>query len=82
MTRVLVRQENAEIKCEASPAPRGTVHAPARRGVREVVEDTFGFAEMQVVSFENLVGGKLHAAVDRQHPRDLFDVKLLLKTKG
>jgi len=29
------------------------------------------------VSFEDLFGGKLHAAVDRQHPRDLFDIKLL-----
>ncbi|WP_260683927.1 nucleotidyl transferase AbiEii/AbiGii toxin family protein [Rhizobium laguerreae] len=45
--------------------------------VSERVEDQFGFAEMQVVAFEDLFGGKLHAAVDRQHPRDLFDVKLL-----
>jgi predicted nucleotidyltransferase component of viral defense system len=26
--------------------------------------------------------GKLHAAVDRQHPRDLFDVKLLYANAG
>ncbi|MGF6177731.1 hypothetical protein ABIE33_006051 [Ensifer sp. 4252] len=37
---------------------------------------------MQVVSFEDLFGGKLHAAVDRQHPRDLFDVKLLYENEG
>ncbi len=48
----------------------------------EKVEDVFGFAEMQVVSFEDLFGGKLHAAVDRQHPRDLFDVKLLYENEG
>ena len=46
------------------------------------VEDKFGFAEMQVVSFEDLFGGKLHAAVDRQHPRDLFDVKMLYENEG
>ncbi len=81
-TRVLVRQGTAEIKIETSPVARGTVHAPERRRVSEVVENTFGFAEMQVVSFEDLFGGKLHAAVDRQHPRDLFDVKLLYENEG
>ena len=34
------------------------------------------------MSFENLFKGKLHAAVDRQHPRDLFDAKLLYENKG
>lgn len=30
----------------------------------------------------DLYGGKLCAALDRQHPRNLFDVKLLLETGG
>lgn len=81
-TRLLVRQGTAEIKVETSPVARGTVHPPQRRRVSEKVEETFGFAEMQVVSFEDLFGGKLHAAVDRQHPRDLFDVKLLYENEG
>lgn len=81
-TRVLVRQGNAEIKIETSPVARGTVHPTERRRVSAAVEDAFGFAEMQVVSFEDLFGGKLHAAVDRQHPRDLFDVKLLYENEG
>jgi predicted nucleotidyltransferase component of viral defense system len=81
-TRILVRQGNAEIKIETSPVARGTVHPPERRRVSESVEETFGFAEMPVVSFEDLFGGKLHAAVDRQHPRDLFDVKLLYENEG
>ncbi|AHK05268.1 nucleotidyl transferase AbiEii/AbiGii toxin family protein (plasmid) [Agrobacterium radiobacter] len=81
-TRLLVRQGNVEIKVETSPVARGTVHTSERRRVSEKVEDVFGFAEMQVVSFEDLFGGKLHAAVDRQHPRDLFDVKLLYENEG
>lgn len=48
----------------------------------EAVENEFGYAEIQVVSFEDLFGGKLHAAVDRQHPRDLYDVKLLYEHEG
>ena len=41
----------------------------------EAVEEAFGFAETSVVSFEDLFAGKLVAALDRQHPRDLFDVR-------
>ena len=42
------------------------------------MEDQFGFAEIQVVSFADIYAGKLVAALDRQHPRDLFDVRDLL----
>ncbi|ALM53371.1 nucleotidyl transferase AbiEii/AbiGii toxin family protein [Halomonas huangheensis] len=81
-TRVLARQNGAEIKIETSPVTRGVVHAPETRSVSEAVENEFGYAEIQVVSFEDLFGGKLHAAVDRQHPRDLYDVKLLYEYEG
>jgi hypothetical protein len=37
---------------------------------------------MAVVSFADLYAGKICAALDRQHPRDLFDVKLLLDNEG
>ena len=46
------------------------------------VEAQFGFAEMPVVSFADLYGGKIVAALDRQHPRDLFDVRDLLAKEG
>lgn len=81
-TRILARLGRAGIKIETSPVTRGVVHEPEIREVREVVQDQFGYAEIQVVSFADLFGGKLHAAVDRQHPRDLFDVKLLYESEG
>lgn len=81
-TRLLARLDGVEIKLETSPVTRGVVHDPEMRYVSETVEDEFGYAEMQIVSFEDLFGGKLHAAVDRQHPRDLFDVELLYDNEG
>jgi predicted nucleotidyltransferase component of viral defense system len=81
-TRIRARLKGAEVKIETSPVTRGVVHDPERRAVSAAVEDEFGYAALQVVSFEDLFGGKLHAAVDRQHPRDLFDVKLLYKNEG
>jgi predicted nucleotidyltransferase component of viral defense system len=81
-TRILVKQGGTEIKIETSPVARGTVHPTNLLAVTDNVAATFGFAEIKVVSFEDLFGGKLHAAVDRQHPRDLFDVKLLYENEG
>ena len=81
-TRLLARMGGVEIKIETSPVTRGVVHDPETLSVSEAVEDEFGYAEMQIVSFEDLFGGKLNAAVDRQHPRDLYDVKLLYDNEG
>lgn len=47
----------------------------------EGVSPAYG-AEVPVLSFEDLYAGKIVAALDRQHPRDLFDAKLLLGRKG
>ena len=38
--------------------------------------------EIPVVSLEDVYGGKLVAALDRQHPRDLFDVMQLFAHEG
>jgi len=80
--RLLVEQDGIQIKIELSPVLRGTVYKPRIIPVSEAVEEEFGFAEMAVVSFEDLYAGKICAALDRQHPRDLFDVKLLLDNEG
>lgn len=61
---------------------RGCVYEPAVRSVSTRVEVEFGFAEMPVVSFADLYAGKIVAALDRQHPRDLFDVRDLLAHEG
>ncbi len=61
---------------------RGCVFEPETRCVAKAVEHKLGFAEMQLVSFADLYAGKLVAALDRQHPRDLFDVRDLLANEG
>jgi hypothetical protein len=71
-----------QVKIEVNPVLRGTVGPPTTMPVRPMVSDEFGFAELQVLGFDDLFAGKLVAALDRQHPRDLFDVKLLLENEG
>jgi len=80
--RLLVERDGVQIKIELSPVLRGTVYEPQIISVCEAVEDEFGFAEIAVVSFEDLYAGKICAALDRQHPRDLFDIKQLLDNEG
>lgn len=80
--RLLVMAEGTQVKIEVSPVLRGVVHEPSTIAVTEAVEEVFGFAETSVVSFEDLFAGKLVAALDRQHPRDLFDVRGLLAHEG
>ena len=71
-----------QIKIEVTPVMRGCAYAAELRGVSPAVEAAFGFAEMKVLSFADLYAGKIVAAFDRQHPRDLFDIRDLLANEG
>ncbi len=82
VTKLLVRAAGVQVKVEVTPVSRGCVYPPERRAVSEQVEERFGFAEASVVSFADLYAGKLVAALDRQHPRDLFDVRDLFAHEG
>lgn len=80
--RLIVSSEGSSIKVEVSPVLRGTVFEPELRSVSAPVEERFGFAEMKVVALADLYAGKIAAALDRQHPRDLFDVHFLFANEG
>lgn len=81
-TTLYVRSEGALVVIEVTPVMRGCAFNPETKGVSKAVEEAFGFAEIQMLSFEDLYGGKIVAALDRQHPRDLFDVRFLLANEG
>lgn len=82
LSKLQVERNGVYIKIEASPVMRGTVREPSVLSVSERVEDEFGFAETSVVHLDDLYAGKLCAALDRQHPRDFFDVRGLLDNEG
>ncbi len=80
--RLIVSRNGVQIKIELSPVLRGTVYEPEIKSVCDKVEEEFGFAEIQVVHPADLYAGKICAALDRQHPRDLYDILLLLGDNG
>ncbi|MGY8663485.1 nucleotidyl transferase AbiEii/AbiGii toxin family protein [Bradyrhizobium sp. UFLA05-109] len=82
IVKLVVRSQNVQIKIEVTPVLRGCVFEPVLTSVRPAVEEEFGFAEARTVSFADLYAGKIVAALDRQHPRDLFDVRDLLANEG
>ncbi len=82
VNRLIVEAGRAVVKVELSPVLRGTVYEPTVMRITRTAEDAFGFSEVTVVSFEDLFAGKMMAALDRQHPRDLFDIKGLFEHEG
>lgn len=80
--RLLIRDGRTQVKLELSPVLRGTVFSPEKRTIAPAVESAFGYAEIQVLSHADLYAGKICAALDRQHPRDLFDIQLLYENEG
>jgi hypothetical protein len=82
-TKLLVRRGNVELKVEVNFVMRGTVH-PVRNASLSprASEVLLADLELPVVSLEDMYGGKLVAAMDRQHPRDLFDCLQLFEHEG
>ena len=82
-TKLLVRQGAIEVKVEVNFVMRGTVRPVRMASLTQNARDTLqADLEIPVVSLEDVYGGKLVAAMDRQHPRDLFDVLQLFAHEG
>lgn len=83
ITRLTVALGPTRIKIEPNEVIRGSVFPAEERELTRRAEDLFELSvTTQTLSLADLYGGKLCAALDRQHPRDLFDVKLLLNNEG
>lgn len=80
--RLIVEQKGVKIKIELSPVLRSSVFPTVEMEVKAQVEEKFGYAAISVLALPDLYAGKICAALDRQHPRDLFDIKLLLENEG
>lgn len=81
--KLLLDEQGVLIKIEANMVGRGLLGDPNNMPLCETAQDQFDvFCVMPIVPLGQLYGSKLCAALDRQHPRDLFDVRLLLDNEG
>lgn len=84
LKKLIVSDLHCQIKIEPNFVMRGHLLPTIKRQLKKTVEDRFQFSvkNIPVLAEEELYAGKLCAALSRQHPRDLFDVKLLLEQGG
>lgn len=83
VTRLIVATGQARMKIEPNEVIRGAVFPTEERELTRRAEDLFELSvTARTLSVADLYGGKLSAALDRQHPRDLFDVAVLLRHEG
>ncbi|MDP2365205.1 MAG: nucleotidyl transferase AbiEii/AbiGii toxin family protein [Ignavibacteria bacterium] len=80
---LIIRSEEALVKVEANTIIRGSVFPVVNKNLCARAEEKFELTtSINTLSFGDLYGGKICAALDRQHPRDLFDIKLLMENEG
>lgn len=81
--KLFVDARGARVTVEPNVTLRGSVFPPRETRTAPAVEAEFEQSvSTRVLSAADLYGGKLVAALDRQHPRDLFDVKVLFEAEG
>jgi predicted nucleotidyltransferase component of viral defense system len=80
---LIVNCSGVTVKIETNLVFRGAVYPPEIRTLSKKAQDLFELSlQSRTLSKFDLYAGKICAALDRQHPRDLFDVYLLLKNEG
>lgn len=83
ISKLLVTAKGVNIKIEVNQVGRGTLYAPKKIALCKKAQTEFdAFCVVPLVPLAQLYGGKICAALDRQHPRDLFDIKYLLDNEG
>jgi hypothetical protein len=82
-TKLMVQRDALAVKIEVNTVLRGTMHPTQTMGLTPAASDALmADLELPLLSPDEIYGGKLVAAMDRQHPRDLFDVMELFAHGG
>jgi len=82
-TKLIVENDVSQVKIEVNAVFRGSVLPVERRPLSPKTSDLFGTeVALPILAPDELYAGKLVAALDRQHPRDLFDVWQLYTSGG
>jgi len=83
LSKLIVSNNTTKIIIEPNFVLRGSVFECETHELCQRAQDEFlNFFTIKTLSFADLYGGKICAALARQHPRDLFDVKILLENEG
>jgi predicted nucleotidyltransferase component of viral defense system len=82
-TKLLIDNAETQVKVEVNVVFRGTVLPVERHSLSPKTAELFSAElELPILAPAELYGGKLVAAMDRQHPRDLFDTLKMFESGG
>jgi predicted nucleotidyltransferase component of viral defense system len=82
-TKLLVQRNDLSVKVEVNTVLRGAVYPTRTMSLTASASDALMVdLDLPLLSPADIYGGKLVAAMDRQHPRDLFDVMELFAYGG
>jgi predicted nucleotidyltransferase component of viral defense system len=81
--KLQIMYKGAQIKIEVNQINRGCISESLNQVLCIKAQEMFdAFCEINTVPNSQLFGGKIIAALDRQHPRDMFDIKYLIDEGG
>lgn len=81
--KLVVSSKDVEIKIEPNFTLRGGLFKPEVRSLSpRAIKELKREISVQCLNMADTYGGKICAALDRQHPRDLYDVKYLFENEG
>lgn len=83
VAKLVVNDGKNQIKIEPNQIIRGTLFPCENHELSKKAEELFEISvSTTTLSEADIYGGKICAALDRQHPRDLFDIKILMDHEG
>lgn len=78
--QILVQKGRSSVKIEVNYVLRGCVYEIEILPLCQNAQDMFKtYTEIRCLSIEDIYAGKFCAALDRQHPRDLYDVMVFFQ---
>jgi len=82
-SKLYINDKGVSVKVEVNLTGRGSLYEPIMMDLCEKAQEEFDvFVSMKVLPHGQIYGSKICAALDRQHPRDLFDVLYILRNEG
>lgn len=78
--QILVSKDGIAVKIELNLVIRGSIYEPVKLTLSKTAQSEFERSiELTTLSLEDLYGGKFCAALDRGHPRDLYDLVIFFQ---
>ena len=82
VSKLILSNGKSVVKVEVNQIKRGCYADSQWMSLCARAQQEFhSFCEVQIVEKGHLYGGKICAALDRQHPRDLFDIRYMLDSE-